>query len=318
MLLSALSAHASPGNLPPELTLNRIFTYWVFEPIPALAALATAAFYLYGVLRLRARGDHWSAGRTFAFLVPGLGSFLVATQSSMAAYDTVLLTTHMVQHMVLNMVAPIFLALGAPITLALRTLPRRPRAWLLAVIHSRLAKALTFPPLAGAIFVVNPVVLYFTSLYGATLRNTWLHDLNHVHFVMVGCLWFWPLLGLDPMPRQWAYPMRLLAVFATLPFHAWMGVAIMSSSDLIAEEWYLSLGRDWGPSPLEDQRIAGGLLWSSGDIVGLIVFLVLIAQWFRASEREARRVDRQLDRLEAQQAAAAAARPVGRSDGAAG
>ncbi|KWX00264.1 cytochrome C oxidase assembly protein [Carbonactinospora thermoautotrophica] len=299
-------AHATPGDLPPPLTPERVLTGWVFEPLPWLFAVTVAAVYLYGVYRLRARGDQWSRWRTVSFVGLGLGSFIVATGSSLAAYDTVLLSVHMVQHMVLNMVVPIFLALGAPITLALRTLPRRPRGWLLSVLHSRLAKVLTFPVYAGVVFVINPFALYFTPLYEATLRNALLHDLNHIHFVLVGCLWFWPLLGLDPMPRQWAYPIRLLAVFATLPFHAWMGVAIMSAHRLIAEDWYLNLGREWGPSPLEDQRIAGGILWSWGDIVGVIIFMVLFAQWVRSSEREAQRIDRQLDRMEAAEAAARA------------
>ena len=129
------------------------------------------------------------------------------------------------------MIAPVFLALGAPITLALRTLPPGGRGRLLAVLHSRVARVLTFPVVAGVIFVANPFALYLTGWYEATLRNPLLHDLNHLHFVLVGCLWFWPILGLDPMPNRLPYPLRLLAVFATMPFHAFLGVAIMSALD---------------------------------------------------------------------------------------
>ena len=132
------------------------------------------------------------------------------------------------------------------------------------MIHSRVAPFLTLPLVAGTIFVLNPFVLYFTGLYEATLRNPWLHDVNHLHFVIVGCLWYFPLLGVDPMPRRMPYPARLFAAFATMPFHAFLGVSIMGATPLTAEDWYFALGRDWGPSPLTDQRCGGGLLWATG------------------------------------------------------
>jgi cytochrome c oxidase assembly factor CtaG len=200
------------------------------------------------------------------------------------------------------MIAPIFMALGAPITLALRTLPPAGRRGLLAVLNSRVARVLTFPVVAGLLFVLNPFVLYFTPLYEATLNNPLLHQWNHLHFIVLGCLWFWIIIGVDPMPHRLSYPMRMLAVFATMPFHAFLGITIMSSSTLIAEDWYTSLGFT-GLSPLEDQRLAGGIIWASGELVALLVLVVLFAQWVRQSSREARREDRRLDRL-AEQAAA--------------
>lgn len=291
-------AHATPGDLPPPLTALRLLTAWTFEPFPAVIVAVVAGLYLFGVHRLRARGDGWPVGRSVCFLGLGLGSIVVATQSALATYDTVLISVHMVQHMVLNMVAPIFLALGAPITLALRTLPRGGRRQLTRALHSRVARVLTFPAVAGAIFVANPFALYFSGWYEATLRNPVLHDVNHLHFLLVGCLWFWPVLGLDPMPHRLPYPLRMLAVFATMPFHAFLGIAIMSASTVIAADWYYSLGRLWGPTELADQNMAGGLLWASGDIVALILLAVLFSQWVKESEREAAREDRRLDRLE--------------------
>jgi len=301
-----LLAHAGPGDVPPELTPLRLLTGWTFEPVVAVLVALAGGLYLYGVHRLRARGDHWSRWRTL-FVGLGLGSAVIATMSALGTYDTVLLSVHMIQHMVLSMVVPIFLALGAPITLALRTLPPRLRRPLLTAIHSRAAKVLTFPLVAMAIFIANPFVLYFTGLYEATLRNGLLHDLNHLHFVLVGCLWFWPLLGLDPMPVRPPFPLRMLAVFATLPFHAFLGVAIMSMTDVIAADWYAALDRQWGASAISDQRTAGGILWASGDLVGLLILVVVFLQWASASEREAQREDRRLDRLEAARARAQAA-----------
>jgi cytochrome c oxidase assembly factor CtaG len=307
LLSPLLGAAAETGPVEP-LTPSRLLTGWQLDPVMAALLLAAAGAYLYGVRVLRRRGDPWSAVRTFSFVGLGLGSAAVATQSALGTYDTVLLSVHMVQHMVLSMVTPVFLALGAPVTLALRTLTRTPRRWLLAVLHSRVAKVLSFPAVAFALFVLSPWALYMTGWYDATLRSAYLHEMLHVHFVVVGSLFFWPLLGVDPVPGRVAYPFRLLTVFATLPFHAFLGVTVMGMSTLIAGEWYTSLDRDWGPTPAKDQEIAGGLLWGSGDVVGLVLFAVLFVQWVRESQREARREDRRLDRLEARARAAEAER----------
>lgn len=301
-LEAQIRAHVGAHDELPPFTAARLLTEWEPALLPLLGVAVAGGLYLYGVHRLRARGDSWSPWRTLFFVGLGLGSFLLVTTSGLAVYDTTLVWVHMVQHMVLGMLTPIFLALGAPVTLALRTLPRRGRATLQAALHSRVARVLTFPVVAGVLFVANPFALYLTGWYEATLRNPWLHDLNHVHFVLVGCLWFWPILGLDPMPGRVPYPLRLVAVFATMPFHAFLGVAIMGASTLIAGDYYASLGREWGPSLAKDQEIAGGLLWASGDLVALVVLGALFVQWARASEREAAREDRRLDRLEAEAA----------------
>jgi putative copper resistance protein D len=286
---SVLPLHATPGDRIEPLTPLRLLTAWTFEPVLLAVIVVLGAVYLYGVHKLRKRGDKWSRGRTFAFVGVGLGSAVIATQSALGTYDTVLISVHMVQHMI-----------GAPVTLALRTLPRQPRKWLLSVLHSRFAKVICFPMIGFTLFVLSPWVLYFSGWYDATLRSTVLHDLLHVHFILVGSLFFWPLLGLDPVPGRVIYPFRLILTFLTLPFHAFLGITIMSADKLIAEDWYTSFGRSWSPSPLRDQYIAGGLLWGSGDIVGVVFFAVLFVQWVRESQREARREDRRLDRLEEQ------------------
>lgn len=293
-----LPTHLGPHDDLPPLTAGRLLTEWEPAVLPLVGAAVVGGLYLVGAHRLRARGDSWSRWRTVLFVGLGLGLFLVATTSALAAYDMRLLWVHMVQHMMLGMLVPVFLALGAPLTLALRVLPRGGRAALQSVLHSRVARVLTFPALAGVVFVANPFALYLTGWYEATLRSPVLHNLNHVHFVLVGCLWFWPILGLDPMPSRIPYPLRLVAVFASLPFHAFLGVAIMSSSTVIAADFYREVARTWGPTLAEDQRIAGGVLWASGDLIALVVLAALFVQWARASEREAVREDRRLDRLD--------------------
>ena len=282
---------------------SSVFTQWRLDsPLSVLLVVAAGA-YLYGVHRLRVRGDKWPVQRTVLFLVPGLGSIALVTMSGLEAYDGTLLSVHMVQHMVLAMISPIFLALGAPVTLALRTLPVRWRRRLVALLHSRVAKVLTFPLVAYAIFVATPFVLYFTGLYRLTLEHAWVHELVHVHFVITGCLFFWPLLGLDPLPGRWPYPGRALLMVLSTPFHAVLGLTIMQSQDLIGGGWYQALHLSWA-DPHADQVLAGGILWAGGELVSVTMLAVLVVQWMRDSDKEARRVDRKLELAPARAAAA--------------
>jgi cytochrome c oxidase assembly factor CtaG len=300
----------------PRFTATSVFTAWGIDPYLFVGTVWVAGLYLFGVWTLHARGVHWPVGRSAAFLLGGVGSFYFATQSGIGAYDTTLLSVHMVQHMILSMVVPLFLALGAPVTLALRTLPRRPRGWLLALLHSRLAKVLTFAPLTLALYVVSPWALYFTDWYTATLHSAYQHEMVHVHLVLVGSLFFWPLLGIDPLPGRVAYPFRLLLIVLTLPFHAFLGVTIMGQTELIGGDWYPNLHRTmaWLPDPAADQNLAGGILWGSGDLIGLLFFVVLFTQWARASMKEGRREDRRLDLLERQQRPAPVTEPAETTD----
>ena len=284
---------------PPPFSVAEIFTQIRLTSLLALFLVIAGAVYLYGVHRLRRRGDHWPRGRTVAFLAGGLGSIAAVTVTGLEAYDTALLSVHMVQHMVLSMVGPIFLALGAPVTLALRTLPAANRKQLLRVLHSRAAGVLTFPLVAFGIFIANPFVLYFTGLYRATLEHVWLHELIHVHFIVTGCLFFWPLLGLDPLPNRWPYPARALLMVLSVPFHTVLGLTIMQSKTLLGGDWYPSLHLTWS-DPWNDQVVAGGILWAGGEIVSVTMLGILVLQWIKQSEREARRIDRALDRAEAE------------------
>ncbi len=284
----------------PPFSPSAVFTEWGLSPVLFVLMVWATGLYLYGVWRLHDRGDRWPIGRTLAFVVGGMGSFWFATMSGLAAYDETLLSAHMVQHMILSMAVPVFCALGAPVTLALRTLPQRPRKVLLAVLHSRVARVLTFPPVTFTLYVLSPWALYFTDWYDATLNSTLLHEFMHVHLVVVGALFFTPILGVDPVPGRVSYPFRMLMLVLTLPFHAFLGVTIMDQEELIAGEHYLALQDQlaWLPDPHDDQHLAGGILWGSGDLIAVLLFAVLFAQWVRASMAEAKREDRRLDRLE--------------------
>jgi putative copper resistance protein D len=273
---------------------------------PAVLLAVVTGAYLLGAARLRSRGDRWGAGRVVALLL-GVLTLGLALLSGLERYDDSLFGVHMVQHMLLAMVAPVLLALAAPVTLALRTLPPGGRGALLAVLHSRAARVLTFPAVPWVLFVGSPFALYFTGWYGATLHDPWLHDLLHLHFVLAGCLFFWPIVGVDPVPGRVAHPFRILMLFATMPFHAFLGIAIMGVDDdgrgLIAPHHYeplVGLAR-----AVFQQQVGGGLIWASGDLVGLLFIGVAAVQWMQASDREAAREDRRLDRLEAAERSAA-------------
>ena len=293
---------AGPLAQLPPFTVGRVFTAWSLDPVLTVVVVWAAGAYLIGVWRLRQRGVRWPLGRTVSFVGLGLGSLFFATSSGLGTYDTTLLSVHMVQHMVLSMAVPLFLALGAPVTLMLRTFPARPRRWLLGLLHSRAAKVLTFAPLTFLLFVISPWALYFSHWYDATLRSTYQHEMMHVHLVLVGALFFWPLVGVDPIPGRVAYPFRMLLIVLTLPFHAFLGVTIMGQDALIGGSWYRALPMAWLPDPAADQHVAGGILWASGDLVGLVFMGVLFTQWVRSSMREAAREDRRLDRVEARAA----------------
>jgi putative copper resistance protein D len=289
-------------DLPP-LTGSRYFTAWELDLVVVISLLVTAAAYIWASSRLRARGDAWSVGRDIAFLGGGLGTIALAILWWPGVYDDTLFWAHMVQHMLLSMVAPIFLALGAPVTLVLRTLPAGGRRRLSAALRSLPAKVLVNPLTGFALLFGTPFVLYYTGLYEASLRNDTLHQALHVHFIVAGCVFFWPMVGLDPVPGRLAYPMRLILLFVTLPAHAWLGISIMSDNEVIAGSYYRALGRTWGPSLAHDQAIGGGLLWTTGDLVGVIVVAALFVQWVRADRREATRLDRTFDRGERLRAA---------------
>jgi len=297
-----ISVLSTDSTALPRFTLGRVFTDWGIDPVPFVGTICVAGLYVLGVVVLSRRGDRWPVGRTLAFVGLGMGGFFFATSSGLGRYDTTLLSVHMVQHMLLSMVVPLALALGAPVTLALRTLPPTPRRWLLAVLHSRLAKVLAFAPLAFALYVASPWALYFTGWYDASLSSALVHEVMHVHLVLVGTLFFWPLMGIDPVPGRVTYPFRVLLTIMTLPFHAFLGVTIMGQTTIIGASHYAELREgpmaSWLPPALEDQHLAGGILWATGDLIGVLFFAVLFTQWVRQSLREGEREDRRLDLAE--------------------
>ncbi|MFC4065802.1 cytochrome c oxidase assembly protein [Actinoplanes subglobosus] len=297
----ALLGFPMPGPVSPAA----LFTAWLPEPLYLSVAVVAAGLYLAGVHRLRRRGDGWPAHRTLLFLA-GCGLLAVATSSGLARYAPVLFSVHMGQHLLLNMVVPILLVLAAPATLALRALRPAtdpawpgPREWLLAVLRSRPARVIAHPLVAFVLYVGSLYAMYFTGLYELALRSHAAHLAMVGHFLGTGYLFFSCVIGVDPGPRRPIHPLRVVMVFAAMAMHAFLGIALMASTRVLASAWYESLARPWGVSPLADQHTGGGLAWSFGELPMAVVLGALLVQWMRADDREARRRDRAADRAEA-------------------
>jgi cytochrome c oxidase assembly factor CtaG/putative copper export protein len=282
-------------------TLARLAFDWRFDLIYGTAAVLLAVAYTIGTARLRRRGDRWAVGRSVAWYA-GCTTILIATSSGLGRYAPAMFSVHMGQHMLLAMLAPILLVLGAPVTLALRALPSAgrgrppgPREWLMAGVHSPLARMLSHPLLTLPLFVGSYYALYFSGLFDAALTQHWAHLAMNAHFLLVGALFFWPLVGVDPAPRRLPPAARLGVVFASVPFHAFFGVALMSFNSVIGGAFYRTLALPWVPDPLADQKLGGGLAWASGEAPLLLVVIALLVQWSRQDERLARRDDRRAD-----------------------
>jgi cytochrome c oxidase assembly factor CtaG/putative copper export protein len=289
--------------MPDSPTVGRLLFDVRLDGFILFPAILAGVFYLRGVRTLRRRGDSWPPGRTAAWL-SGLAIIVAVTCSGLGRYAAVMFSAHMVQHMALNMVAPLLLVLGAPITLSLRALPTGSpdgglRAGLVRILHSLPVRILTHPLVASALFIGSVYGLYFSSLFEMAMGNHWGHLVMQLHFVLVGSLFFWSLVGVDPGPRRPPYPLRLLLMLMATGLHALFAVALLSSNTVIASGYYHSLHRPWGDSLLDDQHLGAGIGWAFGEVPIVAVCAILFVQWWRHDQREAAAVDRELDRTSA-------------------
>jgi putative membrane protein len=306
----------APGQVVPQPTLRGVLLDWSFDPLVAVPLLAAAVLYLRGRQHIVERGQRWPAQRTACYL-SGLGAIALALQSPIERYDTALFSVHASQHLLLAMVAAPLLAMGAPITMLLMTSSARARKRIVRVVHSPPVKVAGHPLIAWVLFTMTLYALYFSPLFDLSLRNRFVHDAVHLHFVAVGLLFWWPVVGLDPTRWRLHHLARVLYVFLMVPFHAFLGVAIMNSGHLLAP----SLGRfvrAWGPTPLADQQAGGAIMWGAGDIISLIAVISILAAWASYEEKVAAREDRRIARERAARAKAAEAAQAAPGGGASG
>jgi len=283
-------------------TVARILLDWRFDLLFGSAAIVFAAVYLAGVVRLRRRGDEWPAGRTAAWML-GCGLLLFTTSSGLGRYMPAMFSMHMAAHMLLSMLIPILLVLGAPTTLALRALPTAgkgnppgPREWLLAGLHSRWSRLFTHPVVATVIFVAGFYALYLGGIFDAAVSHHGAHIAMNLHFLMSGYLFYWVVIGIDPTPRAVPSLGKIGMVFASIPLHAFFGVVLMGMADILGQRFYRSLQFPWHTDLLGDQRLGGSIAWAAGEVPLVVVMLALLIQWQRSERRISTRLDRAADR----------------------
>ena len=287
-------ALAHGGSAPPP-TFPAVLLEWRLEPL-VLAAVAVAAVGWLLLRRhvARAHPAHPpSAWRDAAFL-GGLATLVLALTSPIEAYEGQLFSVHMLQHMLLELVAAPLLLLGAPATLALRAASPSVRRRLLAILHSRAVAVLSFPLLAWILFAAVNWGWHFSSLYDQALETPWLHDVQHLTFLGVALLFWWPVVAADPARWRLPHPVRLFYLFLAMPQNSFLGIALMSAPPSLYPHYLANL-RTWGPTPAVDLSVGGMLMWVGGDIVFLLAMGLVVAAWVRAEDRRQAREDARQD-----------------------
>ena len=263
------------------------------------------ALYIRGVIALARRGDKWPVGRTVAFAI-GISAIDFATSGGLGVYSRFAFSNHMLAHMVLGMIAPIGIVLGAPITLALRTLPigrskneLGMRGTLVNLLHSKLGKIYANPIVALAIFDGSLFALYFTPLFGDLMLSHSGHLFMNIHFIIAGYLFFQAIIGIDPSPIKIPYIVKIVVLFAAMSIHAFFSIALMSSSTLLDNGYFAALERPWATDLLADQNLGGAIGWAMGEIPILLALVATFIQWIRDDKKESGRIDRAAERAAA-------------------
>ncbi len=289
---AARPALAQDGGVTPP-TLASLLTSWSDDPLTWLGVLVGTIGYLAAVRLVNQRHPKSLVPRrrVVAWLA-GMLALALALDSAIDIYASSLLSVHMVQHLLLAMVVPPLLALGAPVTLVLRLAsPTVRRRVLLPMLHSRVSGVLAAPVVGWTVFTLVLAGSHFSPLFSAALDDPLVHMGEHLLYLGAGLLFWWPVVGADPTPRRFGYAGRVVYLGLQMPVHAVTGLAIYFAPQVLYPH-YLNVERSWGPTPLADQQLAGALMWGAGDAL-LVVALVLTFQaWLRADERSARRLDR--------------------------
>jgi cytochrome c oxidase assembly factor CtaG len=279
---------------PPPFSTGYALTTFSIQPTIFLVGVIAIYLYLKGVFTLRARGDKWPINRTLLW-ISGVLLAMYFTNSMMGRYALVMFSAHMVVHMVLAMVVPILLPLAAPITLALRALPasQQPtlslREGLNLFLSSRFSYVLTYPIVAFLLFATSTWMLYFTPLL-STLMNSHLgHLFMDLHFILVGYVFFWTIIGKDPSPHKISDPARLGLVFLAAVFHGFFGFIVSSSTSPLGGGWFMQVAPDWLADPIADQQLGGSIAWGFGEIPTVVVLIILLFQWAKRDAKIAKR-----------------------------
>jgi putative copper resistance protein D len=292
---------------PPAPTPWTGLVSWTLEPVALIGILGAAALYLAAVRRVdQAHPANPVPRRRIAAWLAGLGVIGVALFSFVDVYATSLFSVHMVQHLLLAMVAAPLLLLGAPITLLLRVAsPETRKRRILPVLESRPVRFISHPVVGWLVFAVVLWASHFSPIFGAALDDPGIHAFEHALYLGAGLLFWWPIVGVDPHPFRMGHGMRFGYALLAMPLNSFLGL-VLFVTPVVLYEHYATLQRAWGPTPLEDQQLAGGIMWAAGDLIFLVPLLFLTLAWFRAEEEKGRLHDEKLDRERARLAQARA------------
>ena len=292
-------------QMPAPPTLSRVLLGYEADGLMLGLLIFIVALYIKGVVILTRRGDKWPVGRTIAFAL-GISAVDFATSGGLGLYSHFAFANHMMAHMVLGMIAPIGIVLGAPITLALRTLPLGRnqqesgiRGIFIELLHSKLSKFYTNPVVALVIFDGSLFALYFTPLFGNIMQGHSGHFFMSLHFLLAGFLFFQVLIGIDPLPRKVPHIAKIIVIFAAMSIHAFFSISVMSATTLLDNGYFELLQRPWATDLLADQKLGGAIGWAMGEVPILLALLATFLQWLKADKNEAARIDRAADRAAA-------------------
>ena len=263
----------------PAFGWQAVLTQWEFAPVVTATVLVAGALYLWGAWRVGRRhpARPWPWWRTGMFLA-GLAVVVIATQSGIGAYDDVLFWDHMIQHLLLIMVAPPLLVVGEPFTLLLHASRNPLHTWAKRVIRSRVVSFLTWPPFGLVAYIVTIVGTHLTSLTGQILRDPLLHNAEHALYLVVGYLFFLPMLGREPIRWRVSYPIRILVLFLAMPVDTFTGLVLGYTTSGTYTEGPRPPG---APGPVQDVHWAGAIMWIAGDAIMFGLMLLVLLAWSR-------------------------------------
>jgi cytochrome c oxidase assembly factor CtaG len=299
----AAAPMALADDVPAPPTVVTMLTGWEFDATVWLPALAAVLLWFVGVRHAnRAHpGRPVAPARTAAWL-GGVAVLLVALVSGIGRYDDILFSDHMVQHLLITLVAAPLLLLAGPVTLLLQaSSPETRRRWILPVLHARALRVVAHPAVAWVVFAAVMWGTHFSSLYELSLENDLVHNGEHALYLASALLFWWPVVGRDPSPWRLRPAAGVLYTGLQMPQLTFLSLAIYTAPEPLYPHYATEVVA-WAPNALADQRLGAAIMWVGGDMLFMAIALLLIVLWMRDEERRAVREDRRLDAALAQSA----------------
>jgi len=273
----------------PPFGWSEVFTQWQFAPIVTALVAVFAALYLWGVVRVAKRHPRrpWPLWRAGMF-VAGLFVVVMATESGIGAYDDVLFWDHMIQHLMLIMIAPPLLVVGQPVTLLMHSSRNPLHTWVKRLLRSKVISALTWPPFGIVAYTATIVGTHLTNFMNLVMENGTIHDAEHALYLIVGYLYFLPLIGREPIRWRVSYPVRLFLLFMAMPVDAFTGVVLGSEGSVPWSSMAMAKRPSWAPSALNDVHTGGAVMWVGGAAIMVVLIMFVFLAWSRDTRATSR------------------------------